>query len=76
MYRAFQCSIRVHKNDMNECERFLAQNLCSPRCTAYNKRWARFIALVTPEEKVILKLRFSNVEIESDPLGVMGSVYF
>lgn len=74
MYRPLQCTIRIVRSEMIECERFLAQNLCRPKCVAWNKDWARFVALVTPEERVLLKLKFSDIIIHEDHLGVMGSI--
>lgn len=68
-YSPFRCLIIVSTSSMEECERFLTENLCRPKRRAYNRNIAFFTAIVTPEERTIMKLIFDNITIEDDHLG-------
>ena len=64
MYSTFRCKIVVDKKDMVECERVLAEYHCSPVLISYNRWRALFAARVTPEERLLLKLRVNIIQIQ------------
>jgi len=62
-YSTFRCKIIVDIADIGKCRRFLDDNECNPVLLSRNENSGLFVATMTPEERLILKLKINNLSI-------------
>ena len=60
IYSALRCKIIVDREDKEKCYRFFKENLCNPILVAEDDNHALFVATMTPEERLIFKLKIKN----------------